>query len=365
MNRRIFLGTGLLSAATFTLPGLTGAQGDDPVAVQDLNSVLEPIREQHHLPAVAAVVLRGNQILGAGAVGIRQVGKDDKVTLDDRFMIGSCTKDMTILMICRLIDTGKLDVKLTLSEALPDVKMRDDYRNVTVAQLLSFKGGIQPYTQIGPRITPILFEPGTASERLPKFIEHLLNEAPIVKPGTAMRYSNASYILAAYVAAKKNNSDYQTMMAEHVFKPLGMSTAGFGTPRTKTRPDEPAFHVKRDKGYQPMPEGVRPVETIFAPAGGCHCSIKDFAKFAAYRLAAAQGKDPLLKPETVKLARELLGQEFPGGGESFGGTQWLHAGYQVAPRKNIAVVVATNCGAGDEACVEVFKAARKKLGVEN
>ena len=46
-----------------------------------------------------------------GAVGLRQVGKADQVTLNDRFMIGSCTKDMTVLMICCLVDTNQFDLE--------------------------------------------------------------------------------------------------------------------------------------------------------------------------------------------------------------------------------------------------------------
>lgn len=363
MNRRLFLRTTALTLSSITLTGFSQTHSDESPKVQELNEVLDTIRQKHRLPALAAAVVRGSQLMAEGAVGVRQVGKDDKVTLDDRFMLGSCTKDMTVLLICRLIDAGKFEMNLTLNDALPNVKMLDDYRKVTLAQLLTFKGGIQPYTQIGPRITPILFEAGSATERLPKFIEHVLNETPIAKPGTAMRYSNASYILAAYVAAKKTQSDYQSLLAEHVFKPLKMTTAGFGFPRSKTRPNEPAFHVMRDKAYQAMPDMERPPEVIMAPAGGCHCSIRDFGKFAAYRLTAAQGKDTLLKPETVKQVREVLGQEFPGGGESFGGTPWLHAGCQVLPNNNLAVVVTTNCGAGDEVCEEAFITVRKKLGL--
>src|SRR5262249_35600201 len=161
-----------------------------------------------------------------------------------------------------------------------------------------------------------------------------------VKPGTGMRYSNASYVLAAYMAAQKTKASYETLTAKHVFQPLRMASAGLGHPRTKKRPNEPSFHVKRGRSYMPLPDESPPPEAILAPAGGCHCSIRDFAKFAAHQLLAAQGKDPLLKPAILETARKTLRAEGPGGGISFGGTPWLHAGYQVAPRKDFAVVVA-------------------------
>jgi CubicO group peptidase (beta-lactamase class C family) len=363
MNRRDFLRTTSVAALVVSGQSMALRGADDQASLQEISDLLEVILQRHQFPALAAAAVRGAQLVAAGAVGIRQVGKGDKVTLGDRFLIGSCTKDMTVLMISCLVNEGELDFGVMLGDALPGVKMRDDYRQVTLAQLLTFKGGIRPYTQIGPKLTPILFEQGAPGERRLRFVEHVLNEDPVVKPGTVMKYSNASYVLAAFVAARKTKTSYEALVAKHVFQPLGMASAGFGYPRTKKRPNEPAFHVKRGRGYVPIPDGEHPPEVILAPAGGCHCSIRDFAKFAAHQLAAAQGRDPLLKPATSQRLREALAEEAPGGGESFGGTPWLHAGYQVMPKKNFAVVVATNCGAGDQACEEVFKAVRARLAV--
>jgi CubicO group peptidase (beta-lactamase class C family) len=219
---------------------------------------------------------------------------------------------MTALLVARLVDAGKLTFETTLADALPDVPMRDAYRPVTVAQLLTFTGGIQPYTRIGPRLTPVLFEKGTAPERRKRFIEHLLQEEPVVKPGTAAEYSNASYALVAFVASRRTGRDYRALMEEYVFRPLGMTRAGLGRPRSKERPNEPWLHLKEDRGYVPEPDVDRPPEAVFEAAGGVHCSIRDFARFAAYELAAARGKDPLLKPPTARRSQELVDDGRPG-----------------------------------------------------
>jgi CubicO group peptidase (beta-lactamase class C family) len=88
-------------------------------------------------------------------------------------------------MIARVIDSGKLAFDTTLANALPNIAMRDDYRNVTVAQLLTFRGGIRAYTQIGPKETPILFQlKGSPAEQRQQFVTHVLQEEPVVKPGT-------------------------------------------------------------------------------------------------------------------------------------------------------------------------------------
>jgi CubicO group peptidase (beta-lactamase class C family) len=144
-----------------------------------------------------------------------------------------------------------------------------------------------------------------------------------------------------------------------------MTTANFGNPRTKDRPNQPASHVKSGAGYVAMPDRERPAEQLLAAAGGgCYCSIRDFARFAAYQLAAARGNDSLLKRPTAARAREMLPGEVPEGGANFGGTPWLHAGMLLVPKKDFAIVAATNCGAGDEACTAVFKAMRASLKLD-
>jgi CubicO group peptidase (beta-lactamase class C family) len=361
MNRRNFIqsaGLAVLAACGH----LTPVASEEKRAPKDLSNLLEGIRKKHQLPGLAAAVASGDQIIAQGVAGVRQVGTDDKITLEDRFPIGSCTKRMTAVMIGRVIDTGKLAFDTTLADALPDIKMRDDYRKVTIAQLLAFTGGIQPYTQIGPRLTPILFElKGSAAERREQFVKHVLQEEPVVKPGTERMYSNASYVVAVFAASRKTERAWEVLMEEEVFKPLRLTKAGFGRARSKERPNEPWLHRKGEKGYEPEPKEPRAEPAaVLVGAGGVHCSIRDFAKFASYELSAARGKDALRKAATAKRWQELSQVDKSEGQPVFGGTQWLTAGYVLWPSKNMAVAVAVNGGSAGNACKAVFKAAEDR-----
>jgi CubicO group peptidase (beta-lactamase class C family) len=268
---------------------------------------------------------------------------------------------MTAVMIARVIDSGKLSFDTTLSDALPDIEMRDDYRKVTIAQLLTFTGGIQPYTRIGPMLTPILFElKGSPAEQRKQFVKHVLHEEPVVKPGSERKYSNASYVVAAFVASRRTGRGWEALMEDEVFKPLRLTKAGFGRPRSKERPDEPWLHRKGEKGYEPEPEEPQAEPGTLAGAGGVACSIRDFAKFASHKLSAAQGKDGLLKPGTAKRLRELSQNDTAEGRPLFGGTPWMTAGFALWPSKNTAVVVAVNGGSAVDACTAVFKAVENR-----
>ena len=356
MNRRSFLsraGLAFLAASGRFAPA---ALADDDDA-EGLGDLLAAVRPDHRLPGIAAAVVRGDRVVAEAVAGVRRVGAKDRVAPDDRFLIGSCTKRMTAAMICRVIDAGHLAFDTTLADALPDVPMRADYRAVTIAQLLGFTGGIRPYTQVGPKLTPILFQlKGTPAEQREAFVKHVLNEEPVARPGAERVYSNASFAVAVFAAARRTGRTWEAMMTDEVFKPLKLTHAGFGRPRTPGRPDEPSAHRKGADGYEPEPEDGRAADPAAAMAGpgGVHCSIRDFATFAAYELAAARGKDRLLEPATSERLRELSRGEMVEGRPVRGGTPWVTAGYVLWPGADAAAAVAVNGGSAFDACKAVF-----------
>src|SRR5258708_35704842 len=67
---------------------------------------------------MAAAVLRGERIIAQGAAGVRKRGTAERITIADRFHLGSCTKAMTATLVALLVQEGKLNVTTTLSDLL-------------------------------------------------------------------------------------------------------------------------------------------------------------------------------------------------------------------------------------------------------
>jgi CubicO group peptidase (beta-lactamase class C family) len=268
--------------------------------------------------------------------------------------------------------------------------MRDDYKAVTVAQLLAHSGGLPTYLRIGPNVAPSLENLGTnPGEQRAEFIKRVLQEEPIVKPGTESRYSNAGYALVGFVAEQRTGRTWESLMRAEVFQPLGMNRAGFGRPRTKERPNEPWLHQWTEQGYEAEAEDrVNALEAL-APAGNVHCSIRDFARFAIYELNAARGNNTLLTAATAKRFQELSrwpaaggrsgppaktasspetkegrspkvakgpkAGKRPGGGNAFfGGSAFISSGCIVWVEQNAAAVVALNGGGGHATIESAF-----------
>ena len=90
------------------------------------STMLESLRKQYDLPALAVVVTKDGRICERAAVGVRKVGDPALVTTNDVFHIGSCTKSMTATVTAILIEQGRLRWDTTIAEVFPELKGKLD-----------------------------------------------------------------------------------------------------------------------------------------------------------------------------------------------------------------------------------------------
>src|SRR5688572_16505951 len=89
----------------------TGAVAAPP---RDISPLLDPIIAKHNVPGMVAAIIDSETIVAQGASGVRRRGDAQKVTLNDRFHIGSDTKMMTATLCAILVEEGKLSWNRTL-----------------------------------------------------------------------------------------------------------------------------------------------------------------------------------------------------------------------------------------------------------
>jgi CubicO group peptidase (beta-lactamase class C family) len=345
-----------LSLATITVHAATAPP-------KDVSPLLAPIIRKHDVPGMAAAVVRDGQTVAVGVAGVRTRGKADKVIAVDRFHIGSDTKAMTAFLCGILVDEGKLKWGQTLGETFPELKksMHPQYQAVTLEQLLTHRGGAPgdlTKDELWGRLWQYRGTPPSARRLL---LQGVTSKAPEAPPGEKYIYSNAGYAIAGHMAEKVTGKSWEDLMREKLFRPLGMTTAGFGPPGTPARNDQPRGHKPDGSPVEPGPGADNPV--AIGPAGIVHCSIGDWAKFAAANLPSAKTK--LVKPQTLeKLHTPVPGdsnyamgwivvdnQPWAGGPaltHSGSNTMWMAVAW-LAPGKDFAVLVACN-QANAEAC---------------
>ena len=109
--------------------------------VGDLSPLLEKQLEKTKVPACAAAAIIDGRIVSSGVAGIRKKGEGEKVTMEDRFHLGSCTKSMTATLAAILVDEKKLKWNSTVGDVFPKIKIHDAYRKITLTQLLNHTSG--------------------------------------------------------------------------------------------------------------------------------------------------------------------------------------------------------------------------------
>ena len=234
-------------------------------------------------PGVAVLVVRGDEVLYRGARGEADVYADIPLTPDDRFRIGSVTKQIAAAGLLTLVDAGKVALDDPLATYLPDYP---DGARITVEQLLNHTSGIKDYTQIpGTMEGPIRRDLTTA-----QLVDYFKNETPDFAPGEQWAYSNSGYVLVGAIIEVASGQPWHRYLEQTFFKPLGMSNTGYGA--------DPAVIARHVQGYvsngTANPSPAPPISMTQPHAAGAIVSaVNDLAR---WNRALHEGQ--VLKPDT-------------------------------------------------------------------
>lgn len=334
-------------------------------SVRDLAADLTPIRSQFNVPALAGAIVRSNRVVGIGFVGVRKHGVAEPVTLSDKWHHGSLTKSMTATLAGILVDEGRLTWQTKLVDVFPGsaAAMHADWKTVTLEQLLSNRSGATG--DLGPSgIWDQLWNhKGTPREQRRFLLQKLTALAPAATPGTQYIYSNAGFALGGAMLEETMNRSWEDLLAEKLFSPLGMTSAGFGVPATPRHINQPWGHTVTGTTPVPVEPGTAADNPPgIGPAATVHCSLLDLATYAAFHVAGELGRGRLMTANTFrKLHTDVAGQKYAMGwnvstrpwangltlSHAGSNTQWYSVIW-LAPNKDTAMVALTNIG-GDRA----------------
>ncbi|MFO1399713.1 MAG: serine hydrolase domain-containing protein [Steroidobacteraceae bacterium] len=289
------LASRLLAAGILGCLALPGTASAD--AMQDQ---LAAAAAEAGSPALAAGIIT-SETIEVRVSGVRRLGSPARVAIDDAFHIGSDAKAMLATLIAQEVEIGRLRWDSTLGDVLPDVAAgaREEYRNVTLADLLSHRAGLIPlYTLEDLQRVPPLS--GNVRAQRAQFTAWVLRQPPAFPPGTAAAYSNAGYVVAAAMLERVTGRSYEELLQRRLLAPLGIR-ATFGWPAEIDR-NAPWGHELNGTGLRPVdprdPDSRIPQWAN--PAGNVSMSVRDFARFVRLHLRGLRGDCALLQPGTFE-----------------------------------------------------------------
>jgi len=199
--------------------------------VADLSAELAQRARDAGLPAVQAAVIDHAGLVAHGAAGVTVLNGSAAVTTGDAFHIGSCTKPFTATIAGLLVEEKKLRWDTKIADVFPEWKqtMRAEYRDVTLADLLSHEAGLAGYGE-DEEVKALPPFTGNATERRRAFARYVLEHPPAIAPRTAFQYSNAGYSVAAAMIERVSGRSWEE---------LGRPTSAPCAARRRSSPPKP------------------------------------------------------------------------------------------------------------------------------
>lgn len=252
------------------------------------------------VPGMAIVIIRGNDILYEKAFGVKELGKEDPVTLDTVFQIGSTSKAFTAALVATLVDEGKLKWDDKVINHLDDFKMYDPWvtKEFTVVDLMAQRSGMAPHA------VDTLVMTGFGRDRV---IDSLRYVKPVTSFRSAFAYQNNLWLVAAKLVEKITGETWEKNIKDRIFRPLGMTSSSTSMKAYIKGDDVAALHRDVDGTIVVLPMDWPHIDWTYTygPAGGINSNVKDVSKWL--RMQASNGLfkgNRIIKEENVKFMHE-------------------------------------------------------------
>ena len=299
-RRGLLAGASALSAA-----GCAGfpAAGHPSAAHERIRALVEA----GEVPAAGLVVRREGRIVFSFAAGLAQGAGGEAAPVlfsaDTKMRIASVSKMAVALTAHRLGAGGLLGLDADVSAAFDPPLRHPQFPDapVTLRQLLSHTAGLQDpdvYWMAAPGRTEGLFTPA------------MWRPAEAGPPGSAFKYANFGYGLAAHFLERATGMRLDRLVAQTVFRGAGLD-CGFnwsGVPHAQRQAGATLYAFEED-AWQPQADGPAVLAgetpailseagfdlasyvpgtngTLFSPQGGLRASLQDMLTLA--RLAASE-----------------------------------------------------------------------------
>lgn len=236
----------------------TAKKSEEQIKTVDRNQKISNYLEEIGFSGTAMIVRNGEIVTnkGFGYADRKHYIQNNPLT---SFYVGSSQKALIATAILQLEEKGKLQTSDPVSAYLPHFP---NGQTITLKNLLTHTSGINGHIEGDGAITP---------DDLIKDIEL---QGIKRQPGV-WDYQDSNYSVLAYIIAEVSGEPYEQYIKNHIFKPAGMTHAGFY--KTYEKEPYPAVGYKM-KGGKTVTPYIPDLSQLYG-AGDIYMSAIDMYKF--------------------------------------------------------------------------------------
>lgn len=154
------------------------------------------------------------------SIGYADLENKIKSSKATKYRIGSISKSFTASIIMKFIEEGKITLDTRLSRFYPEVK---NSRRISIEHLLRHRSGIFNFTS-AEDYTSWMEKPLSKEEAIEKIVAY----GSSFEPDARAEYSNANYVLLAYIAEKITGEEFSVLIDSMICKVCGLENTYYG-----------------------------------------------------------------------------------------------------------------------------------------
>lgn len=218
----------------------------------------------------AVVVATNGQIDFISGIGIANRQSGTNINSKSKFKIASITKTFTAVLILKLYEQGKIDLKSTIGKYLPEYR-GEGKDKVSIHNLLTYSSGIpncEGNTGIAVYQSPI-----SPDDFIAKYCSGKLE----FEPGKQFSYNNGDYIILGRIIEKLTGKSFSQNLNETILKPYGMENTNMLAAKDIVSGLVPTYNID-DSTKSFYIDDPMYIENYYS-AGAMYSTIEDLLKF--------------------------------------------------------------------------------------
>jgi CubicO group peptidase (beta-lactamase class C family) len=247
-------------------------------ALERVISIAETGMKEQQLPGLALVIMKADEVILARGFGREALDREDAVTANTVFALGSISKQFVAALVLQLADEKKLSLDDAVLKHLPEFTHVPP--ELRVRHLLSHTSGMREEF-VQPELGKLFDEPGTTFTDYVEAARHSPHDWP---PGSRWSYGNVNYLMLTLIVERLTGEPLEKTTGTRLFEPVGLTSMRLCSDVIGGTAGEARGYITREGALTPHPaENI----SLFRGSGGYCGSALDVARWTR---ALAAGK---------------------------------------------------------------------------